>query len=1307
MPDSNRRFASLPFSFALFVGTVIAFSTAAPGASPDRISGSIAGNGARRGVRLSGNVHPNVRRGRDRGAVSAATPVTDMRLMLQPTPEQSAALEQLIEDQRNPSSADYHNWLTPEEFADRFGVGENDMAKMRSWLESEGFHVTGMARARNWIAFGGTAAQVARTFQTQIRRYEVDGETHLANDRDPAIPEALSGVVASIAGLDDFRPKPRRVISRRVTPEFNASGGAHYLAPDDLAAIYDISALYKAGFDGLGQKIVVGGQTDVNLADIRSFRSHFGLTARDPQVVLAGSDPGVSSGDQVEADLDLQWTGAVARNATIIYVNSPNVFQSVQYAIDQNLAPVISLSYGACETGLPASYRSMAQQANAQGITWVNSSGDSGAAGCDWNTGIATHGPVTAFPADIPEVTAVGGTEFAELNGAGWAGQNSQTWGSATGYLPERAWNDTSASNGLSSTGGGVSGLFPKPWWQSGPGVPNDGARDVPDISLTASGAHDGYLIYSNGNLMSVGGTSASAPSFAGILGILNQYLVSKGLEQKPGLGNVNPTLYSLAQSAPTAFHDIVSGDNIVPCSSGSKGCPASGSFGYKAGVGYDLATGLGSVDAYNLVTLWGSPTGVGTSLTFSANPTSVAATGTTVLTATVTAVSGTATPTGSVSFGGPGGATLGSAVLSASGTATLTVKGSSLAAGANTITAAYIAGGAFLNSNAQTVVTVAAPSAGTSSTLTASPTTLTAGGSTTLTATVKAATGGAAPAGSVTFNGNNGQLGTATLSSSGVATLTVKASALAGGANSLTAVYGGTTGFGASTSAPVSVTVSSAQSTTTTVTAAASTVNQTGTVVVTATVKPAVTGSVTFTVAGASLGSAVLAAGNGGATASFTVKASSLAAGANTVTGTFAGNDTMGASSGSVTVTKTVPPVVTTTTATASPTTLSQAGSTVISVTVKAADNSVPTGQVSLSAGSTGLGLATLSPNGAASVTVKGSSLAVGTVTIAVSYAGATGYASSSGSVALKVTAPPPATTMSLAASPASIAATASTVLTATVKGSTGGASPTGSVSFTLGNATLGSAQLGSGGVATLTVQATSLAVGSNSIAAAYAGNDSFGASSGQTVVTVTAAPALHLTASPATVAPGGSTQIVATLSGSATVTGLVKFTVGSVTLGTANLVSSASGPAATLTVPASSLTAGANTITAAIGTVTGTTTVTLTGTGSGVAATVTVKPKTTQGLPITVQVQETGGVARTLSGLLINGVDFSPQIPAFFGTSRLPAGGTLGANLIVQWSPTPATLTFAFSGTDASGHNWTQSATASTGSTGPANAK
>jgi subtilase family serine protease len=577
---------------------------------------------------LKGNVHPRARAQFDRGQAASSMAMGHMLLSLKPSPEQQTSLNQLLADQINSKSARFHQWLTPEQFADRFGASTNDFNKAVSWLQTRGFKVTDKARSRTWIAFDGTAAQVTSVFRTSIHQYEVNGKLHYANATEPAIPAALATVVGGIR-LHNFKPKAYSTV-RKLKPDFTSSqSGNHFLAPDDLATIYDLHGLYTAGIDGTGEKIAVLGQTDVDLANVHTFRSLSGLPDVTPTVILNGPDPGVVSGDETEAYLDIEWAGAVAKNAQIIYVNSGGMpsgaFDSLNYAINHNTAPVISISYGDCEPNFTANdistIQGWLQQANAQGQTVVGPSGDDGAADCDYpatstQTVIsATHGLQVDIPASFPYVTAVGGTTFNEGTGTYWNTTNSASNGSAKSYIPEVVWNDTAADitaggTSFAATGGGKSILFPKPSWQTGTGVPTANVRYVPDIAFAASVDHDGYLTctpgfcvagngFRDGNntyLSVVGGTSAGVPVFAGIMALVNQ---QSGGSQ----GNFNPSLYSLAASTPSIFHDVTTGDNKVPCTSGTTNCPSgTTSIGYSAGVGYDPTTGLGSVDASALV---------------------------------------------------------------------------------------------------------------------------------------------------------------------------------------------------------------------------------------------------------------------------------------------------------------------------------------------------------------------------------------------------------------------------------------------------------------------------------------------------------------------------------------------------------------------------------------------------------------------------------------------------------------------------------------------------------------------------------
>jgi uncharacterized protein (TIGR03437 family) len=553
-------------------------------------------------VTLGGHIHPKIRLGIDQGRVDPDLTIRYVTLTFALSPDQRTDLTQLLADQEDPKSPHYHQWLTPEEYGQRFGLNESDLAAVSAWVQSQGLSIDAVGRGKGWIAVTGSAAQMEHAFQTELHNYRVNGETHFANATEPSVPAAFGSIIRSIHGLHNFRLKP--AIHRHYTDDTG-----NYISPGDLATIYNIAPLLTSGFTGAGQKLVIAGQSQIVLSDIEQFRSTFGLSSNDPQILLVPNsrDPGISSGDESESDLDLEWSGAVARDASIVFVYSSDVMTSVQYAIDQNLAPVVSTSYGDCELETPTSdlnaMRSWAQQGNTQGITWFAASGDDGAADCGdtQNPGLAVDSP-----ASIPEVTGIGGTRFVEGSGTYWSANNNSSGASALSYIPETAWNDSVADNTPASTGGGASVVFGKPSWQTGPGVPNDNARDVPDLAIAASADHDGYFVFTGGQQQVFGGTSVGAPTIAGLTALLNQYLVSKSLQSAAGLGNINAKLYPLAQSNPSAFHDIITGNNIltINCGRRSFGCTSS-PVGYNAGPGYDQTTGLGSVNAYNLVTQW------------------------------------------------------------------------------------------------------------------------------------------------------------------------------------------------------------------------------------------------------------------------------------------------------------------------------------------------------------------------------------------------------------------------------------------------------------------------------------------------------------------------------------------------------------------------------------------------------------------------------------------------------------------------------------------------------------------------------
>jgi subtilase family serine protease len=280
---------------------------------------------------LSGTVHPKVTTQNEIGFADPLRRLDYVSLLLKKTPAQQNALERLLEQQLDSSSPNYHRWLTPEGYADRFGVSLNDLAKIAAWLGTQGFKIEATARGRDWIAFSGTVSQAAAAFHTEFHRYRVDGEDHFGNATELVVPESLANFIEGIRGFNDFLPRRIGKLPASL-PQFTNGNGTHALVPDDLAAIYNISPLYRAGFDGTGQRLAVVGQSAIVLSDIRQFRATFGLSSRDPEIWPIGS-PGITT-DQSEANLDVEWSGAVARNATIVYDYATSVYSAVQDVID-------------------------------------------------------------------------------------------------------------------------------------------------------------------------------------------------------------------------------------------------------------------------------------------------------------------------------------------------------------------------------------------------------------------------------------------------------------------------------------------------------------------------------------------------------------------------------------------------------------------------------------------------------------------------------------------------------------------------------------------------------------------------------------------------------------------------------------------------------------------------------------------------------------------------------------------------------------------------------------------------------------
>ncbi len=552
-------------------------------------------------VTLPGNVHPKARKEFDAGPAPGDLPMSHMILTLKRDPDQTAAMEALAAAQTDPRSTRYHQWLTPEAFGEHFGASQRDLDQVVAWLKNGGFTINDVFTGRWMVVFSGTVAQVNSAFHTTIRYYRTDGEFHRANSTEPAIPEALSDFVEGVVGLHDFRPhrSPRRTNGPH-QPAVVAGNGQHFLAPSDFATIYNVSPLYSSGIAGNGVDIAVIEPCVVNLSAVPAYWNYERIYTASIYSEYFGSPPQCNSDDSGEAFLDLEWAGAVAQQARIWLVSAVSNQVAAAGLVNSKLAgttrlpAVISLSYFGCDGAAPI-WNGIWQQGAMQGISPITISGDSGAAGCDLDASTTATGGLAVSPAcSSPYSVCVGGTQF-----NGDVANPSQYWssqGSALGYIPEVAWNESGTVPGgsdLWSSGGGYSIIWAKPSWQLGN---NTAWRGVPDVSLTAAANHDPYIVCDTAPqcgpaspISASGGTSAAAPAFAGIVALLVQ---KTGTFQ----GNLNPGLYALAarRDVGLVFHDVTTGNNSVP-----------GQQGYSAGPGWDPVTGLGSVDANALASHW------------------------------------------------------------------------------------------------------------------------------------------------------------------------------------------------------------------------------------------------------------------------------------------------------------------------------------------------------------------------------------------------------------------------------------------------------------------------------------------------------------------------------------------------------------------------------------------------------------------------------------------------------------------------------------------------------------------------------
>jgi MYXO-CTERM domain-containing protein len=616
-------------------------------------------------VTLERTAHPLARPENDVGRLDGARVIHNLSLVFKPTAAQRAARDTLLQEIQRPGSPSYHRWLKPEDYAARFGADPKTIAAATAWLAAQGLTVHDPSPLGARATFTGTVAQIEAAFRTEMHAYDVGGKRHYAMARPPSVPSAFADRVLGLINAHDFYPRRDRPQIRVVGPDATCPAGdtecnGNGIAPPDWSVIYDVNTLYDTGINGTkitgaGVTIMVVGVTDIAQKDLTAFRTRYGLATNNitktvvPNTGAAQADNGAG----LEAVLDTEWAGAIAPGATVNYVytgaDDPDVDDAVFYAIEQNYGGVLSESWGGCEEGTAPADGDVSEVYGAaaalQGISYLAASGDSGAADCGGKGGLYVN-----MPASLPHVTGVGGTGFSTAGGLTFTG------GTVSAVGTEAVWNeaDNAYTNaGVSAGGGGISAVYSRPLYQSAiatctpvgtlPTTVNAATqRQVPDVAFTAATGGSQYGIFiectmanndctntgANPEVVEIGGTSASTPSFAGVVALANQATGGR-------LGNLNPLLYATSGSVPAAFRDVQTGNNEVVCRTGDPGCPGNNKlYGYAATKGYDCATGLGSVDATKLVSAWATLTPTTTAI--SASPTATTEGGMVTLTATV-----------------------------------------------------------------------------------------------------------------------------------------------------------------------------------------------------------------------------------------------------------------------------------------------------------------------------------------------------------------------------------------------------------------------------------------------------------------------------------------------------------------------------------------------------------------------------------------------------------------------------------------------------------------------------------------------
>jgi hypothetical protein len=539
---------------------------------------------------LPGHVPRGIARLTPLGPVSATN---QLHLAIGLPLRDSAGLDQFLAQLYDPASPNYRQYLSPDQFADRFGPSEQDYERVKQFAAANGLTVVTTYSNRLVLDVAGPPSAVENALHIRLQTYQhpTEARRFFAPDTDPTVPSALP--VADIQGLSDFaKPHPRLKRANLPASPKNGSGSGGAYFGNDFRNAY----LPGATLTGSGQIVGLLEFDGYYASDIAAYAAAAGDGRSNIviQPVLLDYFNGVptsgpdSGNGEVSLDIEMAMAMAPGLAKIMVFEAGPNGRQNdVLNAMAANSA-VKSL---ACCWGWPGgpstTTDSIFKQLAAQGQSFFNASGDGDAFTVGVNSDNGVDNPDTEnAPSSSPYITQVGGTTLT-MSGAG------------ASYVSETVWN----WGGGTGSSGGVSSYYPLPTWQSGISTTSNHAstsqRNIPDVALTA----DNVTAYdSDGAVENDGGTSCAAPLWAGFLALVNQQAVSLG---NPPAGFVNPAIYAIGKGQnatytyAACFHDTTTGNNFWSESPGN----------YSAVAGYDLCTGWGTPNGANLIdALAGTP---------------------------------------------------------------------------------------------------------------------------------------------------------------------------------------------------------------------------------------------------------------------------------------------------------------------------------------------------------------------------------------------------------------------------------------------------------------------------------------------------------------------------------------------------------------------------------------------------------------------------------------------------------------------------------------------------------------------------